>query len=75
MSVRTRTPYGFAVTGAPGERGPCAAISVPKVYDFTGGRTPEIPEAERPYVRRDLRPMEGGALPRPPLLDFTRRGR
>lgn len=73
MTVRTRTPYGFAVTGAPGERGAPAAVTTPKVYDFTGGRAPEIPESERRYVRRDDRPPEGGALPRPPLLDYSSR--
>lgn len=75
MSVRMPTPYGFAVTGSPGERGPCATIPVPKVYDYTGGRTPIIPDAERPHVRRDPYPLESGALPRPPLLDFSRRPR
>lgn len=70
MTVRTRTPYGFAATGAPGERGTPAAVETPKVYDFTGDRRPVIPESERTYVRRDDKPLSGAALPRPPLLDF-----
>lgn len=71
----TRTPYGFALTGLPGDRGSPVSVQTPKVYDFTGGRSPDIPDAERRYVRRDDRPAEGGALPRPQLLDYTRRKR
>lgn len=73
MTVRTRTPYGFGATMQPGDRGAPVTVQTPKVYDFNAEQPPVIPERERSYVRHDDRPTAGGALPRPPVLDFNRR--
>jgi hypothetical protein len=67
------TPLGFANPGAAEDKGPPASVPTPKVYDFTGGRTPVIPDSERPHLRRSVGGDSHGSLPTPPVLDFNKR--
>lgn len=64
--------FGFGSLARPGSGRP-AEIKQPKVYDFTGGKTPVIPPEERSDLP-DAEPRRSGAgLPQPDVVDCRRR--
>lgn len=71
MSFRTGI-FGFGSGGS--KRGKPATVKTPKLYDFTGGKRPSIPEEERaPVVRQQA--GQQGKLPQPEVYDFTKNRR
>lgn len=63
--------FGFGSLARPGSGQP-AEIKQPKVYDFTGGKTPVIPADERSDIP-DSAPRRTAGLPQPDVLDCRKR--
>jgi len=65
------TNFGFGTLAKP--TGKPAEVPTPKVYDFTGGKRPVIPEEERSDLDRRDGPGGASPVPQPRVIDGNRR--
>lgn len=70
MSARMTT-FGFGSLAKPS--GKPVTLKRPKVYDFTNGKRPHIPEEDRSDVVPDQGPSGASPVPQPRVIDARRK--